>query len=116
MKMRSAQRGGSTCPVEVTHISEHGIWLLFDGRELFMPFEHFPWFWAASVGAVMNVALEGPGHLYWPELDVDLAVESIEHPERFPLVSQARPNNALQPPAGMRRRKKAVRKRSARRG
>ena len=26
-----------------------------------------------------------PGHLYWPELDVDLSVESIEHPERYPL-------------------------------
>jgi len=24
-----------------------------------------------------------PGHFYWPELDVDLAIESIEHPERF---------------------------------
>ena len=114
--MRSAQRGGSTSRVEVTHISEHGIWLFVDGRKLFMPFAHFPGFRDATIDAVMNVDLEGPGHLYWPKLDVDLAVESIEHPERFPLVSQARPNNALQPPAGMRRRKKAVRKRTARRG
>ena len=114
--MRSAQRGGSTSPVEVTHISEHGIWLFVDGRELFMPFEQFPWFRAASIRAVLNVELEGPGHLYWPDLDVDLAVDSIEHPERFPLVSQVRPNSALQPPAGTRRRKKAVGKRRARRG
>jgi hypothetical protein len=27
-------------------------------------------------------------HLYWPDLDVDLAVESIRNPERFPLVSR----------------------------
>jgi hypothetical protein len=35
-------------------------------------------------------------HLYWPDLDVDLAVESIEHPERFPLVSKVRSNSRLQ--------------------
>lgn len=114
--MKSAQRGESTSPVEVTHISEHGVWLLIDGRELFMPFKQFPWFHAASVAAIMNVELEGPGHLYWPDLDVDLAVESIEHPDRFPLVSQARPNRALQPTAGTRRRKKAARRSRARRG
>jgi hypothetical protein len=27
-------------------------------------------------------------HLYWPDLDIDLAVESIRHPEKFPLVSR----------------------------
>jgi len=114
--MKSAQRGESTSPVAVTHISEHGIWLLIDGRELFMPFKQFPWFRTASIAAVMKVELEGPGHLYWPDLDVDLAVESIEHPDRFPLVSQVRPNSVLQPTAGTRRRKKAVAKRRARRG
>jgi len=113
--MKSAQRGRSTSPVEVTHISEHGIWLFVDGRELFMPFVQFPWFLTASIGAVLNVELAGPGHLYWPDLDVDLAVDSIEHPERFPLVSQAPPNSALQPAAGTHRRKKVVRRSRARR-
>ena len=113
--MKSVQRGESTSPVEVTHISEHGVWLLVEGRELFMPFKQFPWFRSASIAAVMNVGLEGPGHLYWPDLDVDLAVESIEHPARFPLVSQARLISALQSPAGTRRRKKVVAKKRARR-
>ena len=27
-------------------------------------------------------------HLYWPGLDVDVAVESIRHPEKFPLISK----------------------------
>jgi hypothetical protein len=30
------------------------------------------------------------GHLCWPDLDVDLATESIDHPDRFPLISQVR--------------------------
>jgi len=73
----------------VTCISEDGFWLLLDDRELFVPFEEFPWFKAASVSAILNVEWPQPHHLYWPDLDVDLAVESIEHPERYPLVSKA---------------------------
>jgi hypothetical protein len=114
--MKSAQRGEDTSPVEVTHISEHGVWLLIDGRELFMPFKQFPWFRTASIAAVMNIELAGPGHLYWPDLDVDLAIESIEHPDRFPLVSRGRPNSELQTTAGTRRRKKVARRSRARRG
>jgi hypothetical protein len=31
---------------------------------------------------------EGLQHLYWPGLEVDLVVESVLHPERYPLVSR----------------------------
>jgi hypothetical protein len=74
--------------VEVTNISRHGFWLLLEERELFLPFEHFPWFRSAPVEAILNVERPRSHHLYWPTLDIDLAVESIEHPERYPLVSR----------------------------
>jgi len=77
--------GTTTSAVEVTNVSQHGLWLLLDGRELFLPFEEFPWFRHASIQALSHVERPQPHHLYWPELDVDLAVESIEHPERYPL-------------------------------
>jgi hypothetical protein len=77
-----------TSATEVTNISRHGFWLLLEDRELFLPFEEFPWFRSASVGAILNVERPHPHHLYWPELDVDLSVESIEHPERYPLKAQ----------------------------
>jgi hypothetical protein len=60
---------------------------LLQNRELFVAFSEFPWFRAAPIGRLVDVSLPHPGHLYWPQLDVDLAVESIEHPERYPLVS-----------------------------
>jgi len=69
-------------------VSTHGLWVLVHGRELFLPFEKFPWFQDAPIAHVVHVELPSPEHLYWPDLDVDLAVESIEHPERFPLVSK----------------------------
>jgi hypothetical protein len=45
---------------------------------------------------LLNVELPSARHLYWPDLDVDIAVESIDHPERFPLVSKVRSNPPLQ--------------------
>ena len=94
--MRSALRGRSTSDVEVTNVSKHGFWLLVGGRELFLPFEDFPWFEDVPIGQLLNVELLHPDHLYWPDLDVDLSVESTEHPDRFPLVSRARPNKRIQ--------------------
>ena len=86
--MRSETLGEDTSRVEVTNISRHGFWLLLGERELFVPFAEFPWFERAPVGSILNVELPHPGHLYWPALDIDLAVESVEHPERFPLISR----------------------------
>ena len=86
--MTSAPPGISTSPVEVTNISKHGFWLLLENEELFLPFSEFPWFQDVPVGKILNVELPSSGHLYWPDLDVDLAVDSIRHPERFPLVSR----------------------------
>jgi hypothetical protein len=86
--MKSAAPGIITSPVEVTNISKHGFWLLLEDEELFLPFSEFPWFQNVSVGKILNVELPTAGHLYWPELDVDLAVESVRHPEKFPLVSR----------------------------
>jgi len=90
--MKSAVLGQSTSPVEVTNVSAHGFWLFIGERELFVPFKDFPWFREASVREIANVQLPSPQHLHWPDLDIDLAVESLEHPENYPLVSQAPPN------------------------
>ena len=86
--MTSAAPGTATSRVEVTNISQHGFWLLLEDEELFLPFSEFPWFRDVAVGKILHVALPAANHLYWPDLDVDLAVESIRNPERFPLVSQ----------------------------
>lgn len=83
--MSTRPHGIAICEVEITNISSHGIWLLVGDRELFMSFEDFPWFKDAPVGKVLNVEEQNPGHFYWPDLDVDLGIETIENPEKFPL-------------------------------
>jgi hypothetical protein len=98
--MKSAPRGDDTSQVEVSGISPHGIWLFLGDREVFAD---FPWFRDAPVAGVLHVERPQPHHLYWPDLDVDLAVESILNPEQFPLISRERPNTRLQRAAGRRR-------------
>lgn len=80
--------GSNTSVVEVTNISAHGLWLLAHDRELFMPYSNFPWFKEQPVSVIVNVEEPSPRHFYWPDLDVDLTEEIIEHPERFPNVAK----------------------------
>ena len=86
--MKSAALGKNISAIEVTNISRHGFWLLLADEELFVPFKEFPWFQDASVSEIMHVEWPSPNHLYWPDLDVDLATESIKAPEKFPLISR----------------------------
>lgn len=74
---------------EVTNISSHGIWILSSEKELFLAYEQFPWFKDKTINEIINVEDHGRGVLYWPKLDVDLSLEIIEHPERFPLQSNS---------------------------
>lgn len=76
--------GVTTSAVEVTHISSHGVWLLAHDKEMFMPYDEFPWFKDQPVKVILNVEEPSPGHFYWPDIDVDLSEEIIEHPDRFP--------------------------------
>lgn len=85
MSKKSDRPGRITSEVEVTNISPRGFWLYLGGRELFVSFEQFPWFAEAPVNKITQVEWPTQDHLYWPALDVDLSVRSIEHPEEFPL-------------------------------
>lgn len=83
--------------VHVAHPDgEAKFWLLLGDEELLLPFSDFPWFRQATVDQLCDVERSTPNHLYWPQLDVDLSVESIRHPEHFPLISKTSANTALQ--------------------
>lgn len=86
--MTYAKPGTTISAAEVTNVSPRGLWLLLDDREVFLAYDKFPWFREAAIGKVVHVEMPSPNHLYWPELDIDLEVESVLYPERFPLVSR----------------------------
>ena len=77
--------GADTSLVEVTHIDARGLWLYVDGHEHYLPYDQFPWFSDATVRQIVTVERHGHEHFHWPDLDVDLTLEMIDHPERFPV-------------------------------
>ncbi len=86
MSTRSLPPGTSTSRPEVVSISSHGFWLLIGGAEYFVPFERFPWFRNATRTQIRDVEFLHGQHLYWPTLDVDLDLATIEDPDKYPLV------------------------------
>lgn len=88
MKKKSGLLGKNILKPEVTGITAHGVWILSRGVEYFAPFRDFPWFKNAIVSEVYTVTEPHPGHFYWPDLDVDLHIESLVNPTSFPLVAK----------------------------
>lgn len=81
--------GTATLDAEVTNVSAHGFWLLLGSEELAVPYAQFPWFKQATIEQLLAVERPTENHLYWPQLDIDLSVESLRNPDAFPLLSRA---------------------------
>ncbi len=84
--MKYAKPGRSISEAEVSHVSSHGLWVLVGPKEYFLDYDLYPWFAKANIGEVTKVKLLHGRHLRWPDLDVDIELESLEYPERYPLV------------------------------
>jgi hypothetical protein len=79
-------RGKNISEVEVSHINAHGLWLCVQDKEYFLPYSEFPWFKEAKIKEILNVQLLHGYHLYWPQLDVDLEIDSLNNPQSYPLI------------------------------
>lgn len=75
---------------EVTMINAQGILLYVGGHEYVLPYSRFPWFRHARVSDVLNVTMPDASSLRWDALDVDLELDSILHPERYPIYFSSR--------------------------
>lgn len=84
--MKFSTLGTSISRAEVSNIDKHGFWLLLADKEYFLPYVDFPWFRGATVNQILNVEFLHDDHLCWPDLDVDLSVDSLAQPESFPLI------------------------------
>ena len=93
-----------TSEPELIEVTTTGIRLRIDGRKHFLPFAEFPWFEDATIRQIANITRPAPGHLRWPSLDVDLSLDSILAPARYPLVSQQRVSAVRERPAKRRTR------------
>ena len=83
--MSLSQHGKTTSGIAVTDISPDGVWVLASNEEIFLEFDQFPWFKNGTVAQILNVVEEAPESYHWPDLDVDLTLDSMRHPENYPL-------------------------------
>ena len=65
------------------------LWLMLGDTEFMLPYDKFPWFRQATIDPLSQAEGPTPHHLYRPQLDVDLSVESIRDPDAFPLVNKS---------------------------
>lgn len=70
---------------EVTNISPFGFWILTGDKEYFVSFDEYPGFERASILDIASVQADISGNLHWPDLDEDIELEALDHPENYPL-------------------------------
>ena len=84
--MRLKSPGKNTSKAEVTQISPNGIWILVKDTEYFLSYRDFPWFENGTVAQIHNIQLLHGFHLRWPDLDVDLHLDSLKDIEKYSLI------------------------------
>jgi len=77
-KMKEKSPAVAICP--------EGIMISLNEQDYFLSYNRVPWMKDATINEVLDVRMSGKNVIEWPKLDVDLEVESLRHPERYPLL------------------------------
>ena len=76
----------SSTSADVLMINDKGIMISVQGQDYFLSYNRVPWMRDATISDVLNVRMSGKNAIEWPKLDIDLEVDSLKHPERYPLI------------------------------
>jgi hypothetical protein len=74
--------------VSIENITPLGIWLFVKEKEYFLDYKNYPYFKNQTLNSNQNVKLLHGYHLHWPDLDVDLEIDNLENPDKYPLRSK----------------------------
>lgn len=77
--------------VSVLMINAQGIMLSVQGNDFFISYNRMPWLKDARISDVLNVRMSGRSAIEWEILGVGLEIESLKHPERYPLIMKRTP-------------------------
>ena len=70
----------------VLMINNQGVMISVEGNDYFLSYNRVPWMKDATVHNILNIKMSGKNAIEWPDLDIDLEIDSLKHPERYPLV------------------------------
>ena len=85
MQTTSSSNTSSTL-ADVLMINDRGIMISVLGQDYFLSYNRVPWMKDATISEVLDVRMSGKNAIEWPKLDVDLEIDSLRHPERYPLL------------------------------
>lgn len=85
MQTTSSSNISSTL-ADVLMINDRGIMISVLGQDYFLSYNRVPWMKDATISDVLDVRMSGKNAIEWPKLDVDLEIDSLRHPERYPLL------------------------------
>jgi hypothetical protein len=83
--MRSTKHGTNILTSNITSITHFGFWVLNEDKKYFISFTDYPAFKDVSVDKIFNLKIVSPGQLHWPDIDIDIEIDALENPHRFPL-------------------------------
>jgi len=81
--------------VNVRSIMPDGIFLSVYENDYYLSFNRLPWFRDAKLSDIINVSMLGEDAIRWDALDVDLEIDSLKYPEKYPLVMKRTPMEVL---------------------
>ena len=91
----ASENNTSNTSVSVLMINGQGIMITVGGQDYFLSYNRIPWLPEASIKDVLNVQMCGDEAIEWPALDVGLEIDSLRHPERYPLLIKRNPTESL---------------------
>jgi len=69
---------------QITSIENDGFWLLISEGEYFVSFEEYPDFRKATVEQIFHF-MQVFDQFHWPDLDIDIELDALKYPGRYPL-------------------------------
>ena len=76
----------SSTSADVLMINDKGVMISVMGQDYFLSYNRVPWMRDATINEVLDVRMIGQNAIEWPKLEIDLEVDSLRHPERYPLL------------------------------
>lgn len=67
-------------------VCRHSLVVAWDKECHIVRYKDYPWFRDAKVSDVLNVELsEDKEDLHWPSLDIDIHVDALKNPDKYPI-------------------------------
>ena len=84
--MLKKENNTNAISASILMINNQGIMISVEDNDYFLSYNRVPWLKDATVRNILNIKMSGKNAVEWPDLDIDLEIDSLKHPERYPLV------------------------------